>query len=100
MGLRYAVITSVDRDDLPDGGSKIFAQCISEIRKSSPNCQVEVLIPDFRGKAEPLEHILNQRPDVLNHNMESVPRALPSSETPGTLCMVFGSFKKILPIWA
>src|SRR6266481_3301222 len=74
MGLRYAVVTSVNRDDQPDGGSQIFARTISEIRRRVPGCRVEVLIPDFRGEWSALETVLEARPDVLNHNMETVPR--------------------------
>jgi lipoic acid synthetase len=74
MGLRYAVVTSVNRDDQPDGGSAIFARTISEIRRRVPGCRVEVLIPDFRGDWTALETVLAARPDVLNHNMETVPR--------------------------
>ncbi len=74
MGLRYAVVTSVNRDDQPDGGAAIFARTISEIRRSVPGCRVEVLIPDFRGEWPALETVLEARPDVLNHNMETVPR--------------------------
>jgi lipoyl synthase len=74
MGLKYAVITSVDRDDLPDGGSSIFASTIHEIKARLPECRVEVLIPDFKGEAGPLETVLRARPDVLNHNTETVPR--------------------------
>ena len=74
MGLRYAVVTSVNRDDQPDGGAAIFARTISEIRRRVPGCRVEVLIPDFRGEWPALETVLAARPDVLNHNMETVPR--------------------------
>src|ERR1700676_2454145 len=74
MGLRHAVVTSVNRDDQPDGGSAIFARTISEIRRRVPGCRVEVLIPDFRGDWTALETVLAARPDVLNHNMETVPR--------------------------
>jgi lipoic acid synthetase len=74
MGLRYAVVTSVNRDDQPDGGAAIFARTISEIRRRVPGCRVEVLIPDFRGEWFALETVLGARPDVLNHNMETVPR--------------------------
>jgi lipoic acid synthetase len=74
MGLRYAVVTSVNRDDQPDGGSGIFARTISEIRRRVPACKVEVLIPDFRGDWNALETVIAARPDVLNHNTETVPR--------------------------
>jgi lipoic acid synthetase len=74
MGLRYAVVTSVNRDDQPDGGAAIFARTISEIRHRVPACRVEVLIPDFRGDWGALETVVSARPDVLNHNTETVPR--------------------------
>ena len=74
MGLRYAVVTSVNRDDQPDGGSGIFARTISEIRRRVPACKVEVLIPDFRGDWNALGTVIAARPDVLNHNTETVPR--------------------------
>ena len=74
MGLRYAVVTSVNRDDQPDGGSAIFARTISEIRRRVPACKVEVLVPDFRGDWNALETVVAARPDVLNHNTETVPR--------------------------
>jgi lipoic acid synthetase len=74
MGLRYAVVTSVNRDDQPDGGAQIFARTIEEIRRRVPGCKVEVLIPDFRGVWSALETVVAARPDVLNHNTETVPR--------------------------
>jgi lipoyl synthase len=74
MGLRYAVVTSVNRDDQPDGGAAIFARTIAEIRQRVPACKVEVLIPDFRGDWSALETVVAARPDVLNHNTETVPR--------------------------
>lgn len=75
MGLSYVVITSVDRDDLRDGGAQHFADCIREAKLLSPNLQVEVLVPDFRGRMAPALEILSATPpDVFNHNMETVPR--------------------------
>jgi lipoic acid synthetase len=74
MGLRYTVVTSVNRDDQPDGGAEIFARTIGEIRRRVPACKVEVLIPDFRGVWTALETVIAARPDVLNHNIETVPR--------------------------
>jgi lipoic acid synthetase len=74
MGLRYAVVTSVNRDDQPDGGAHIFARTIEEIRRRVPGCKIEVLIPDFRGDWKALDIVLATRPDVLNHNTETVPR--------------------------
>src|ERR1700686_2540732 len=74
MGLRYPVVTSVNRDDQPDGGAHIFARTIEEIRRRVPGCKVEVLIPDFRGDWNALDVVLAVRPDILNHNTETVPR--------------------------
>ena len=74
MGLQYAVITSVDRDDLPDGGAFIFAETIRQARARRPACRIEVLIPDFQGLASALHTVLDAGPDVLNHNTETVPR--------------------------
>lgn len=74
MGLRYAVVTSVNRDDQPDGGAAIFARTVEKIRERVPGCRVEVLIPDFRGDWQALDTVMAARPDVLNHNMETVPR--------------------------
>jgi lipoyl synthase len=74
MALQYAVITSVDRDDLADGGAGIFADTIREVRRRVPSCRIEVLIPDFQGMDIPLRTVLDARPDVLNHNTETVPR--------------------------
>jgi lipoic acid synthetase len=74
MGLRHAVITSVNRDDQGDGGASIFAACIREIRRRLPGCAVEVLIPDFKGDRDALQIVIDARPDVLNHNTETVPR--------------------------
>jgi len=74
MALRHAVITSVDRDDLADGGSFMFAETIRETRARVPDCRIEVLIPDFRGVEASLMEVLDAGPDVLNHNIETVPR--------------------------
>ncbi|MBI2943860.1 MAG: lipoyl synthase [Candidatus Wallbacteria bacterium] len=74
MGLGYAVVTSVNRDELADGGAGIFAQTVREIRARVPGCQVELLIPDFRGDPSALATVLAAGPDVLNHNTETVPR--------------------------
>lgn len=74
MELKHAVITSVDRDDLPDGGATAFAAVIRHIRELQPDCTVEVLIPDFRGRLEPLKIVLDARPEILGHNVETVPR--------------------------
>jgi lipoic acid synthetase len=77
LGLRYAVVTSVTRDDLPDGGAEHFAETIRAIRNHNPETQVEVLIPDFQGSAEDLKIVVAASPHVLNHNMETVPRLYP-----------------------
>ena len=77
MGLRHAVITSVDRDDLPDLGSTAFVGVIRSIRQFAPGCKVEVLTPDFRGEEMPLARVIAERPDVFNHNVETVPRLYP-----------------------
>ena len=74
MGLKYIVITSVTRDDLTDGGASFFAHTIVEIRRQIPEAVIEVLIPDFQGDADALKTVLKARPDVLNHNIETVPR--------------------------
>jgi lipoic acid synthetase len=74
MGLRYAVVTSVNRDDRKDGGAELFALTIQAIRERLPGCRVEVLVPDFQGSREALEIVMAARPDVLNHNTETVPR--------------------------
>ncbi len=74
MGLKHAVITSVNRDDQRDGGASIFAACIREIRARVPGCAIEVLIPDFKGEWTALQAVIDARPDVLNHNTETVPR--------------------------
>jgi len=77
LGLKYVVITSVTRDDLPDGGASQFAECIRVLKENIPGVKVEVLIPDFRGKRDALEKVLEAKPDVLNHNVETVPRLYP-----------------------
>lgn len=74
MGVRHAVITSVNRDELPDGGAEIFAETIRRTRELNPGVTVEVLIPDFQGEKWALDIVLKERPDVLNHNTETVPR--------------------------
>ena len=83
LGLDYVVITSVDRDDLEDGGASIFAGTIRETRARLPTCRIEVLIPDFRGSQDALHTVLDARPDVLNHNVETVPRLYPMARSGG-----------------
>lgn len=89
MGLKYVVITSVDRDDVADGGAGIFAETILQVRAARPECRIEVLIPDFQGMEASLRAVLEARPDVLNHNTETVPRlyrlARPGGRYPRTL---------------
>jgi lipoic acid synthetase len=77
MGLRHAVVTSVDRDDLPDYGASAFVGVIRQIRRQAPGCKVEVLTPDFRGEMMPLAKVIAERPDVFNHNVEVAPRLYP-----------------------
>ena len=77
MGLKHAVITSVNRDELEDGGASIFAGTIRQIRRRLPECGIEVLIPDFMGSDSALEKVMRARPDILNHNVETVPRLYP-----------------------
>jgi lipoic acid synthetase len=74
MDLRHVVITSVNRDERVDGGAPIFAQCIERIRDVQPNCTIEVLIPDFKGDVAALKIVMDARPDILNHNVETVKR--------------------------
>ena len=74
MGLRHVVITSVDRDDLPNGGAEIFAAAIAEIRRRTPDTSVEVLIPDFKGSERALRIVVEAQPDILNHNLETIDR--------------------------
>jgi lipoic acid synthetase len=74
LGLRYAVITSVNRDDRKDGGAELFAMTIRAIRERIPGCRVEVLVPDFQGNEAAMEIVMDAAPDVLNHNIETVPR--------------------------
>lgn len=79
LGLRYVVITSVTRDDLPDGGALYFAKTIRSIRDQMPNTRIEVLIPDFQGSEWALEVVIEAKPDVINHNIETVPRLYPEA---------------------
>jgi len=77
MALKHVVITSVDRDDLEDGGASIFAATIRAVQRRSPGCTIEVLIPDFQGSESALEVVLQAEPEILNHNIETVPRLYP-----------------------
>lgn len=74
MALKHVVITSVNRDERKDGGAPIFAMCINRIRELQPGCSIEVLIPDFKGSEEALKIVMDARPEILNHNVETVPR--------------------------
>ncbi|MEP7061148.1 MAG: lipoyl synthase [Betaproteobacteria bacterium] len=101
LGLRYVVITSVDRDDLRDGGAQHFVDCIGAVRAHSPATQIEVLVPDFRGRLERALEILAQAPpDVMNHNLETVPRlykqARPGSDYANSLALL-AHFKQRFP---
>ncbi len=78
LGLEHMVITSVDRDDLPDGGAQHFAQCIKKVRQRSPKTTIEVLTPDFQKKGDAWQIVVDAKPDVFNHNMETVARLYPS----------------------
>ena len=83
LGLRHAVITSVNRDELPDGGAAIFAETIRQTRQLTPTCTIEVLIPDFEGNDAALATVCNERPEILNHNIETVRRLFPSLRPQG-----------------
>ena len=93
MGLRYAVVTSVNRDDQPDGGAHTFARTIEEIRRRVPGCKVEVLIPDFRGDWNALDIVLAVGPDILNHNTETVRRLYPTIRFKSDYTVSFGLLK-------
>jgi lipoic acid synthetase len=98
MGLRHAVITSVDRDDLPDYGAQAFVGVIRQIRRQAPKCRIEVLTPDFRGEEMPLAKVIAERPDVFNHNVEVVPRLYPLARRGSTFersCRVLRNAKEI-----
>ena len=83
MELSHVVITSVDRDDVEDGGASIFSETVQKIRCASPTCRIEVLIPDFQGKEGPLHTVLDSGPDILNHNTETVPRLYKKARSGG-----------------
>ncbi len=101
MQLKYVVITSVDRDDLKDGGAQHFVDCIQAVREASPNIKIEILVPDFRGRLDVALHILkNAPPDVMNHNLETVPRlykqARPGSDYQNSLNLL-KAFSEMYP---
>ena len=81
MKLSHAVITSVDRDDLPDGGAALWAETINKIKSVNPDCTLEVLIPDFDGKTELVDMIINEKPNIISHNLETVRRLTPAIRT-------------------
>ncbi|OQW65597.1 MAG: lipoyl synthase [Nitrospira sp. ST-bin4] len=83
LGLRHAVITSVNRDELADGGAAVFAETIRQTRRLSPNCTIEVLIPDFEGSEDALAMVCAEKPEILNHNIETVRRLFPSIRPQG-----------------
>ncbi len=83
LNLRHAVITSVNRDDLADGGAEVFAETLRQIHRFTPNCTVEILIPDFQGQQKDVSTVINEHPDILNHNIETVPRLFPSIRPQG-----------------
>jgi lipoyl synthase len=93
MGLRHAVITSVDRDDLPDFGAWAFAETIRQIRARVPACSVEVLVPDFQGDDDAMRAVLDAAPDIYNHNTETVPRLYKR-------CRPGGRYERVLGIFA
>ena len=78
LGLRHAVITSVNRDELEDGGASVFAETIRQTKRLNPTCTIEVLIPDFEGNEEALATVCAEKPEILNHNIETVRRLFPS----------------------
>jgi lipoic acid synthetase len=93
MQLQHAVITSVDRDDLPDFGAYIFAETIRQIRSRLPGCSVEVLVPDFQGNEDAIRTVLDARPDIYNHNTETVPRLYKR-------CRPGGRYERVMEIFA
>lgn len=95
LGLRYVVVTSVNRDELPDGGAAHFAATIREIRAAIPEARVEVLIPDFMGDTDALRVVLAARPDVLNHNMETVRRLYPRARPGGRYERSLGLLRQV-----
>ncbi|MEW5754778.1 MAG: lipoyl synthase [Pseudomonadota bacterium] len=101
MGLKYVVVTSVDRDDLRDGGAEHFAKCVQALRLATPQTRIEILVPDFRGRADiALEFLCREPPDVFNHNLETVPRlykqARPGADYQGSLDLL-QRFKSCAP---
>ena len=100
LDLSYVVITSVDRDDLADGGASIFADTIRETRRAWPACRIEVLIPDFQGNEAALHAVLDARPDVLNHNTETVPRLYRMARSGGRYARTLELLDRVAPLRA
>jgi lipoic acid synthetase len=100
MNLRHAVITSVDRDDLPDYGAYIFAETIRQIKQRLPDCSVEVLVPDFQGSEDSIRTVLEAGPDIYNHNTETVPRLYKRCRPGGRyerVMQIFRTAKRLAP---
>jgi lipoyl synthase len=100
MNLQHAVITSVDRDDLPDKGAYIFAETIRQIRERVPTCSIETLVPDFQGNEESISTVLAARPDIYNHNTETVPRLYKRARPGGRyerVMQIFRYAKRVAP---
>lgn len=95
MKLKHAVITSVDRDDLADGGSVIWAATIREIRKVNPGATIEALIPDFSGSCESLQRVMEEHPEVISHNLETVKRLTPQVRSKASYSMSLGVLEQI-----
>jgi lipoyl synthase len=95
MELKYIVITSVTRDDLPDGGAQVFAESIGELRKALPSCKIEILIPDFQGNRAALEKVVSSNPDVINHNIEVVKPLFPQLRPQGNYNVSLELLKQI-----
>ncbi len=95
LNLKYAVITSVTRDDLPDGGASHFAKCIDEIRKLTPDVKIEILTPDFKGSKEALDIIIDAHPDVFNHNIEAVREIFKTARPQGNYDVSIGVLKYV-----
>ena len=93
MGLQHAVITSVDRDDLPDFGAWVFAETIRQIHEKTPGCSVEVLVPDFQGNEDSIRAVLDARPEIYNHNTETVPRLYKKARPGGRYARVMEIFR-------
>jgi len=98
LGLKYAVVTSVTRDDLVDGGANVFFETVREIKKINPGCKVEVLIPDFQGNLDSLKKVVDSCPDVINHNIEVVEQLFPNIRSEGNYQISLDLLKNIKKI--